>query len=316
MRSWILHLLLVEISDKTVPTSVGISHLESIIMGLDVLNIIEEIGEKEQKITDLEFISPVFYNDTVMTTIDGLIYKFKIKKVNPGWYKIRPIDYKRAMIVGGADIFEREKYLKCLGKLRLTLAFKQDKVFLAVPDKNNKYQLPPNELLPVLLFDDTVLNFDRVLTRYDGVNLWFESVDMANNPMKSDYLRTSLEKFVDPKRIKYQDLTFEEKLAYTLRTGFDKIFFENKKESILKSDVEHAGGRFVRFTERSDHYSVTYRVDGEEFISHISKDNKRMVITAGICLSGNDHKFDLKSLITVVREARQRGLIYRFNNTR
>jgi len=285
-------------------------------MGLDVLNIIEEIGEKEQKVTDLEFVSPIFYNDTVMTTIDGLIYKFKIRKADPGWYKIRPINHSRAKIVGEADIMERDKYLKYLGKLRLTLTLKQDKVFLAVPDKNNKYQLPSNELLPVLLSDDTVLNFDRVIARYDGANLWFESVDTSNDPMKADYLRSSLEKFIDPKSIKYQDLTFEEKLAYTLRTGFDKRFFENKKENILKGDVEHAGGKFVRFIERSDHYSVTYRVDGEEFTSHISKDNKRMVITAGICLSGNDHKFDLKSLITVVREARQRGLLYRFNNTR
>lgn len=283
-------------------------------MAFDILNLIDELGEKEKKITDLEFVSPVFNGDTVVTNLDGLDYKFKIRKTDPGWYRIRPSDHRRALIVGEADIEEREKYLNCLGKLRMTLTLRQGDVFLALPDKNNKYQFPPNELLPVLLFDDTVLDFDRILTRYDGTNFWFESIDAGNNPMKSDYLRASLEKFIDPKEIKFQDLALEEKLAYNIRTGFDKRFFENKKESSIKDDVEHAGGRFIRFVERSDHYSVTYNVDGDEFTSHISKDSKRMVIAAGICLNGNDQRFDLKSLITVVRQAKDTGVLYRFSH--
>jgi hypothetical protein len=282
-------------------------------MAVDVLNIIEELGEKEQRISDLEFVSPVFYSDTVVTSIDGLVYKFKIRKVKPGWYKIRPVNEHFARIIGDADIGERDQYLRRLGRLRVTLTLKRDQVFLAIPDKANKYGLPFSELIPVLLFDDTVLNFDRVIVRYDGANCWFDSVDMGNDPVKADYLRESLEKLVESKDIKHSNLTFEEKMAYSLRTTFDKRFLEDKKEVILRGDVEHAGGKFVRFEERSDHFSVTYKVDGEQFTSHISKDDRRMVIAAGICLSGNDSRFDLKSLITVVREARQRGIVHRFS---
>ena len=282
-------------------------------MSIDVLEMIEKIGEKEQKISTLEFISPIFYNDIVATRIDGLIYKFNIKKTEPGWYKIRPVNSKKARIVGTADIDEKEKYLKCLGKLRLTLTLKRDNVYLAVPDKNNKYGLPSNELIPVLLFDDAVLDFDRIIARYDGVNVWFEGVDFNNDPTKADYLRGSLEKHLDPKKIKFADLTFEEKLSYTLRAAFDKKFLQRGKEEMLRGDVEHAGGEFVRFVERSDHYGVTYLVDGEEFTSHISKDNSHMVIAAGICLAGNDTMFDLKSLVTVVREAKKKRIVHRFN---
>lgn len=285
-------------------------------MPVDVLDIISKLGEKEQKITSLEFVSPIFFNDTVVTRVDGLVYKFTIPKAAPGWYKIRPVDQDTAKIVGEADFMERERYLKHLGKLRVTLALKRDKVFLAVPDKANKYGLPSNELFPVLLYDDSVLNFDRVLARYDGANLWFEGVDISNDPMKAEYLRDSLEKFIDAKKIKFSNLTFEEKLAYTIRTTFDKRFLEDRKEVSIKNDVEHAGGRFVRFVERSDHYSVTYQVDGEEFTSHISKDDRRMVIAAGICLAGNDHRFDLRSLITVVRQARQEGIVHRYHHVR
>ena len=290
-------------------------------MSNKVLDIIEELGEKEQRITDLEFVSPVFFNDTVVTNIDGLVYTFKIRKVKPGWYKIRPVNEHFAKIIGDADIGERDRYLRCLRKLRVVLTLKRDNVFLAIPDKSSiphisgdsNYGSPLSELIPVLLFDDTVLDFDRVIVRYDGSNFWFESVDLGNDPVKSEYLRESLEKYVDPKKIRHPNLSFEEKMAYSLRTTFDKRFLEDKKEVMLKKDVEHAGGKLIRFQERSDHFSVTYNVDGEEFTSHISKDDRRMVIAAGICLSGNDHKFDLKSLITVVREARQRGLVHRFN---
>lgn len=281
---------------------------------IDVLDIINKIGEKERGITDLEFISPIFYNDTVVTRVDGLVYKFTLQgKTSHGWYKIRPVDSRRAKIIGDADIADREQYLKRLGKLRMTLTLKRGNVYLALPDKANKYMLPFSDLIPVYLVDDSVMNFDRVICRYDGANIWFEGVDMSNDPSKSDYLRTCLEKFIDPEKIKYSNLTFEEKIAYSLRTTFDKRFLEDRKETRLKNDVEHAGGKFVRFVERSDHYSVTYKVDGEEFTSHVSKDDKRMVIAAGICLAGNDHKFDLRSLITVVREAQQVGVVHRFN---
>lgn len=282
-------------------------------MSIDVLKAIEELEEMESKVTDLEFISPVFNNEEVVTYLDGLVYKFKIKKTEPGWYKVRPVNTNKARIVGEADIEEKEKYLKRLGKLRLTLTLKRDKIFLAVPDKNNKYGLPSNELIPVLLFDDSVLDFDRIIARYDGANVWFESVDFNNDPTKADYLRESLEKHRDFKKLKVSNFTFEEKLSYTLRTAFDKKFLKSSKEDILRGDVEHAGGEFVRFTERSDHYSVTYRVDGEEFTSHISKDDNHKVIAAGICLAGNDNLFDLKSLVTVVREAQRRRIVHRFN---
>lgn len=282
-------------------------------MSKKVLDIIDKLGEKEQQITDLEFISPVFFSDTVVTSIDGLIYKFKIKDVKPGWYKIRPVDEYTAKVVDDADIVDRDQYLHRLGKLRVTLTMKRGQIFLALPDKANKFGLPFNELIPVLLFDDTVLDFDRAIVRYDGSNCWFESVDMGNDPSKADYLRGSLEKYVEPEKITYPKLSFEEKMAYTLRTTFDKNFYQDKKEVVLKRDVEHAGGKFIRYVERSDHYSVTYKVDGSEFTSHISKDSNHMVIAAGICLSGHDHLFDLKSLITVVREAQRKRVVHKFN---
>lgn len=282
-------------------------------MSRDVLKLIEKLGKKEQNITELQFVSPVFYNDTVVTKIDNIVYKLRIPKTAPGWYKIQPIDSLNARIIGEADYADRDQYLSLLGKLQVTFTLKRGNVYLAVPDKNNKYGLPPNELLSVLLFDDSVMDFDRVIVRFDGANFWFETIDRSNDPSKSDYLRSSYQKYLPPENLKFPNLNFGEKLSYALRTTFDKNFYVDKTEVALRKDVEHAGGKLVSFNERSDHFSVTYIVDGEEFTSHVSKDSKHMVIAAGLCLSGNDHRFDLKSLITVVREAQQKDLVHHFD---
>lgn len=278
---------------------------------MDALSLIKKVGEKERKITDLTFISPIFNNEIVATYVDGLLHTFTIPKTDPGWYIIKPTDIRRAKIIGTAEINEKDKYLRYLGKIRMTLVLKKDDVYMGIPDKSNKYNLPFQEMIPVLLHDDMVLDFDRVIGRYDGSNIWFESVDMRNDPAKSDYLRESFEKHRRSSQIKFENLTFEEKIAYTIRTSLDKKFIEDRKKSSLKDDVEHAGGEFIRFVERSDHFSVTYRVDGEQYTSHISKNEDRKVFAAGICLNGNDNKFDLKSLITVMREAQNKRVTYR-----
>jgi len=90
---------------------------------------------------------------------------------------------------------------------------------------------------------------------------------------------------------------------------------ERMKEVTLRNDVEFAGGQFIRHEEKNDHYSVTYEVDGQQYTSYISKDPIHQVLTAGICLEGGDKDFDLKSLISVIREGQQRKAIFRFHNT-
>jgi hypothetical protein len=271
------------------------------------------MGEKETALTELEFVSPIFNNRVVATRVDGVLYTFQVPRSKPGWFKIKPNDTKYARIVGEADLMEIEQYLKYFDRLRLVVAMKKDRVYLAVPDKMNKFGLPPQELIPVFLTDDSVMDFDRILARYDGANFWFERVDTANDPIKSEYLRNNLERLLDTKSLKCPGLTFEERLAYTLRTTLDKSLVEDRKKKTFQEDVEHAGGKLLRFSEKSDHYSVTYTVDGEQFTSHIAKDSEHRVIAAGICLAGNDRRFDLKSLITVVREAKRRRIVHRFN---
>ena len=46
-------------------------------------------------------------------------------------------------------------------------------------------------------------------------------------------------------------------------------------------------------------------------VIYIGKDDNHKVITAGICLNEGDQNFNLKALISVMREGQNRGLIHR-----
>ena len=280
---------------------------------MDILDAISKMGEiedrlcaprsggDEPRLTESEFITPIFFNNQVATRIAGVVYPFSIPKVKPGWYKMRPVDYKSAEVVEEASFMEIEQYLEKLPKVRVILIFKKDNIFHGVPFKTNAHGLPL-DAIPIYLHDDMPTDFDQVVCRFDGLRLWYERVDPNNDPSKGEYLRESVEKLRSPKLLRKSGLILEERIAYNLRYALDKELLVTRKERDLKNHVEHAGGQMKKFVGRKDHYQITYEVDGHTYTSSVSKDPVHRVISAGVCLSGYDADYDLKSLITVMRE--------------
>ena len=281
---------------------------------MDPLHLIQRLGKEETELPSRTFISPIYNSTSVITLIEGIVHRLEVPSLNPGWYEIRPENLKTAEIVGQAGMSDIEGYLKRLKKLRLILLPKEIGFFFhtAVPFKNCGLNFDP---LPLYLVSDSAEPFDTIIAGFDGSNLWYWEIDPANNSEKSEYLRERLVKGDKPEAIRFKGLTLEEKVAYALYYSI----LEKKKvltrEGQLKRDVEHAGGKFIKATERKDHFSITYTVDGNEYTSYVSKDTSHQVLTAGICLSGQDTTFDLASLITVLREGQNKGLIHRYNNT-
>jgi hypothetical protein len=283
----------------------------------DVLNLIKKIGEKEDTLTERVFISPIYGNEYVITRINGLVHKLGISdSVKPGWYKLKARNFKRAKVVGEADFVEIDEYLKLLTKIRMVLVYKNKELYYGVPLKNNIAGFDVSDLIPIFLTsDDQVRAFEKIICGFDGANFWYYQNDITSDPSRTEYLRDSFEKLLRPDKLQYTGLTLEEKIAYTLRFNLDKKARESLKVGSIKSDVEFAGGEFVRFIERNDHYSVTYKIGGQQYTSYVTKDDSHHVLTAGVCLQGHDREYDLTSLITVLREGQRRGLIHRYNNT-
>ncbi len=278
----------------------------------NILELISHLGSKEEALLySGEILSPVFGNDIIVARIERLTYTFAIGNVKPGWHVFKAKDTKIARVVRPADLPDRDKYLKALPQLRMNLCFKKEGIYYANSISNSKYNMQPNLLYPIYLTDDRVLDFDRVICRYDGMNLWYDDIDMGADTSKAQYLRESWDKFLTVDKIRYSGLTLDEKSCYAIRLATDEKLKENLKERQLKAEVEHGGGKFISFQEKSDHFNITYSVDGNQYTSHIAKSAGHHVITAGICLNGGDNVFDLKSLISVMREGQDRGLIHR-----
>ena len=275
-----------------------------------VLDLINSIGEKESSITKRLFVSPICSNNRVATSIAGIVYTFSIPSTKEGWYQIKPVSTKKAKIVGPAQMAEIETYLKIFDKIRIVLCMKKEGIYYGIPDKANKFGFTVNEPVPVFLCDDAPLDFDRIIARFDGSNFWYDRIDSSNDPVKADYLRQSMLKLVPPDKISFSGLTPEERHSYSLRMALDKKLVADQKKDIIKKDVEFAGAQLVNFTEKKDHYTVTYTVGAQSFTSHISKDPRHMIISAGLCLNGNDRNFDLKSLVTVIREAQRKRVVH------
>lgn len=286
----------------------------------DILNAISTLGKSEQDFLGETFVAPVVDATKVSAWVGRISHEFAIDRPSdPGWYQFKAVDFKRAKMVGPADIDEIESYLKKLKKVMLVVVMRIDGVYHAMPMKANPHGLDWSRLYPVFLTDDMVNDFDRVACRFDGANLWYERLDFSNDPTKADYLRDMFSKLSGPSTVRFPGLSFEERASYSIRVTLDHEARERAqkaKEALkgdrIKEDVEHAGGTFLGFREKATQYEVTYAVDGERYTSVVAKDSAHTLISAGICLSGGDREFDLASLITVVREGQHRGLIHRW----
>lgn len=290
----------------------------------DALDLIEQLGKTSNTLNERVFVSPVYRNQWVATRIDSIIYRFKIPRLSPGWYQFQPTSQNSAKRIGEADLMEIEKYLKHFDRFRLVMVRREGDLVFGVPFKSNKFGFDTSQIFPIYLaLDDMALDFDEILCRYDGANVWYEQVPLNNDFSRCDYLRESLSLKVKPSDIKFQGLRFEDKVAYGIRYQLlieeeerlkkaeEERLLRNTKYR-LKKAVEHGGGTFQDYTERGSNFTVTYNVDGESYTSTIAKDRNLTVLTAGFCLSGHDKDFDLTSLVSVIREGQEKGLIHRW----
>jgi len=269
-----------------------------------VNNLFHKVEEAERKFLDSQFMAPIARHSKVGVRILGLVYEFSLTDPDfEGWAILKPTSSTHAKVIGSPSLLQISKYLGRLSKARMVLCERRRGTWIGM----NK-QLFGNQI-PVLLADGIQL-FDEIIARWDGGNFWFEEKDAGADPSLADYLRGALANLASPDKLRKPGLDPFHREAYQWQLLLKERKIGEVTIDKIKKAVQHAGGFFKSYIEHQDSYTVIFTIGEREYRAAIGK-NDFEVLSAGICLSGEDRKFDLQSLVSVVKEGQERDLIHR-----
>lgn len=280
----------------------------------------ERLARAEQRFLESEFLAPVTDKATVRVRIAGISCTLRITPPDfRGWGVFRPTSHSEAALVRPAGLAERREYLKLFPVARLVLCRRDAQGhWRGIAAQAGDSRLRIEGLVPVRLVDDAE-QFETVKARYDGAHFWFDEVDRSSNPVAARYLREALIQRVPIEQLDHPGLRPEQRAAYAIHFVRAPAPSEPSKrgrrgtsesvatpEDRLREALAHAGAHLTEFMERGDGYRVSYVIGGRRHTSSVDKDDLSVQV-AGICLSGQDEKFDLQSLVGVICEAGEGG---------
>jgi len=297
----------------------------------DMEAMIDRLAAEEQKFLEQEFLTPAVRGGAVRVRIGGLACRLQIEPAEfEGWGVFQPVSLRRARLVRRADLAQRRRYLDLFPMVRLIVCRRRGPKWIGAAASFGDSRLRIEGLATIELAEE-VQPFDVVTSRYDGLTFWFDDLDPRRDPATAAYLRAALADQTEPAELGRRGLTAEERAAYELsywelvrpegvedtppsgerppptrqRRGRQSAQPESASDDPvfrrLRESLSHAGARLIGYVERADSFRVTYRAGGQEFTSAVDKKDLTVQV-AGICLSGEDRKFDLASLVGVLRE--------------
>jgi hypothetical protein len=271
---------------------------------------LQRLADAEARFLSSEFLAPVLRGSQVQVRIAGVVCTLRVQPADfEGWGVFRPTSHSEATLVRQARLAERRRFLELFPLVRLILAAHHENVWLALPAHRGDTRFHIEGMVPVRLIEDAQL-FEAIHTHFDGANFWYASGDPRSDPAAATFLRRALDKLVLPDKVSRPGLTAEEREVYATnywpRYHASEEAKRNCEEERLRKALDHAGAELKGYVERQDVYAVTFEVDGQRHTSAVSKRDLSVQV-AGICLSGEDEKFDLQSLVGVIREAQGGG---------
>jgi hypothetical protein len=275
---------------------------------------LERLAAAEHRALACEFLSPMLRGSVVQVRIAGVVCRLKVTPADfEGWGVFRPISPTTAELIRPARLAERRQYLDFLPLLRSIICDRDGDHWLATPANRADSRFRLEGLIPVRLVEEAQL-FEVLRTRFDGTQLWYDGPDPRRDPATAAYLRDALARMVEPARLSRPGLTAEERTAYLVnyapRFHAELNARRDRVEERLRAALTHAGAELRHYQDRGDVYRLTYEVDGRRHVSVVSQQDLSVQV-AGICLSGEDRRFDLQSLVGVLREAEAEGQVVR-----
>jgi hypothetical protein len=292
----------------------------------DVSKLLERLAAAENEFLHQEFLAPALRGGIVRVRIGGVLCRIRIQPTDfAGWGVFRPASHTDANLVRPASLAERRRYLELFPLFRLLVCRRAGNVWFGSAASFGDARIQFEGMAPLELAEEVQL-FDCVRARYDGSHFWFDELDSRHDPGTASYLRAALAEQTPPDELHRPGLTAEERAAYELNywqlvepaQRLRRQREEEPQESDLvrrrlRESLSHAGAQLVDYLERADSFRVHYTIGGRQYTSSVDKQDLTVQV-AGICLSGEDQKFDLSSLIGVLREGDQHGEVLRIGD--
>jgi hypothetical protein len=272
-------------------------------------DILERMERAEEDFLGTEFLAPVMPGGIVRVRIEGIVCSLRVAGgTAPGWAILRPTSMDQARIVRTPSPAQVRAYLALFPPVRLVLVVAEaagGSTWIAIPAHRGDRRIRIDRRARVHLVRDSQ-PFETIVARFDGSHFWFEAKDRRRSPALAQYLREALRAQVAPQAVHKRNLSAEEREAYGLSWAALEEARKGRVQLRLEVALAHAGAEFSSFVERGDAYTVRYTVDGREHVSTVRKDDLT-VLSAGICLAGEDERFDLESLVGVLRQSHRGG---------
>ena len=265
-------------------------------------DLLNRLAAAEERFLGGDFLAPALRNGIVHVRIAGVVCRLRVQSDFEGFGVFRPTTTDQATLLRRASLAERRQYLELMPKRKVILCQPAGRSWLAHPAHRGDRRFPETSLLPVRLVEEGQ-RFEIIQTRFDGVQCWFEQADERADPAVSAFLRGAFRDRVRPEDVRRKGLTAEQRTAFAIVDALRREAERDRTEDRLRDALAHAGAELAGYVERDDGFRVEYEVDGERHVSLIGKDDLTVQV-AGICLSGEDSRFDLQSLVGVLREAR------------
>jgi hypothetical protein len=282
---------------------------------MSIGDVLDRMEKAEQSFAGTEFLAPVVGAARVNVRLAGIVCQLHIAHGLPaefaGWALLRARSTSQAEFVRPAGLSEVAAYLALFPAVRLILATKEH-AWLAYPAQSGDRRFAISGPVPVLLAEDGLERFETVVARFDGRLFWYERRDPGRDPALAAYLREQLARPepLPDEALHKPGLSREEREVYACVALAREQGQQARAQQRLGRALAHAGAELQSFAERGGVYVVTYQVDGRQHVSTIQRDDLS-VVTAGVCLTGQDRRFDLTSLVGVLREgARRHQLVW------
>jgi hypothetical protein len=263
--------------------------------------LFDRLAGAEESLQSKEFLAPALRNGLISVRIEKVVCSLRPSRPFEGWGIFRSTPSGKAEMVRTATLRERQSYLDLFPKRHLILCARQGRHWLTWPAHQSDGRFGQPSMVIVHLVKEAEL-FDTIVARFDGARHWFERTDERADPVRAAYLRSALTVPVEPDRIERRGLSAEARTAYADAYSLMIASKRDPTEERLRRALTHAGAHYRSHAPLDDGYRIEFTVDGVRHISSIGAADLTVQL-AGICLNGEDSRFDLTSLVGVLREA-------------